>query len=54
MQPAHFADGGVFDQIYKPSNDGHAMLGRAAPAWKRPSMMPGFGLTLGFTLFYLA
>lgn len=22
--------------------------------WKRPSVLPGFGLTLGFTLFYLA
>jgi sulfate transport system permease protein len=29
------------------------MRGRAAPAWKRPSIIPGFGLTLGFTLTYL-
>jgi sulfate transport system permease protein len=29
------------------------MQSRAAPAWKRPSVIPGFGLTLGFTLTYL-
>src|SRR5581483_4079834 len=29
------------------------MPSRAAPAWKRPSVIPGFGLTLGFTLSYL-
>ena len=29
------------------------MQSRAAPAWKRPSIIPGFGLTLGFTLTYL-
>ncbi|MBV5325510.1 MAG: sulfate ABC transporter permease subunit CysT, partial [Rhodospirillaceae bacterium] len=22
--------------------------------WKRPSVLPGFGLTLGYTLFYLS
>src|SRR4029078_3167035 len=29
------------------------MASRAAPAWKRPSVIPGFGITLGFTLTYL-
>ncbi len=29
------------------------MQSRAAPGWKRPSIIPGFGLTLGFTLSYL-
>jgi len=29
------------------------MTSGAAPAWKRPSVIPGFGITLGFTLTYL-
>jgi sulfate transport system permease protein len=29
-------------------------LASNAIAWRRPSVMPGFGLTLGYTLFYLS
>ena len=45
-QKAHFADGGTFDQIYRP--------GAVADATHvRRSVLPGFRLTMGFTLFYL-
>ena len=51
-QATHFADGGIFDQIYAPvareRRDGRA---RALAAAR--SVLPGFGLTLGFTLLYL-
>jgi hypothetical protein len=45
-QPAHFADGGIFDQIYKP---GHELKMAQADgfAFKRPSVIPGFGAALG-------
>ena len=51
----HFADGGMFDQIYKPEQ---AVTMAAALALRsastQPSVLPGFGLTLGFTLIYLS
>ena len=53
----HFADGGVFDQIYKPRKliDGDASAAIAAERMAPSrSVLPGFGLTLGFTLTYLS
>ena len=54
-QKTHFADGGVFDQIYQAEVNGSAR--RVARRMRRRlsrrgSVLPGFGLTLGFTLFY--
>ena len=53
-QATHFADGGIFDQIYKPEQLTH---GRAPSPVRtgsaQPSVIPGFGLALGFTLTYL-
>ena len=56
-QPKYFADGGIFDQIYKPQR--RTERSRAWPAhraWRsaKPSVIPGFGLALGFTLTYLS
>ena len=48
-RPKHFADGGVFDQIYRPGTDMatcRAFRAGCAPA----HVLPGFGLALGFTL----
>ena len=72
-QQTHFADGGVFDQIYGSrtvTDEGRlrwsgadasgeravavAGLGAAAQRLRGGSVLPGFGLTLGFTLTYLA
>ena len=39
-QKAHFADGGTFDQIYRPGT-------------MKKTVLPGFRLTMGFTIFYL-
>ena len=53
-QATHFADGGVFDQIYQPGKSlTRWHRGRIRAAWRQPSILPGFGLTLGFTLAYL-
>ncbi len=30
------------------------MSATAIAAWRRPSVIPGFGITLGFTLTYLS
>ena len=57
-QPKHFADGGIFDQIYQPQVDATEretrMAGARGLALKKPSVIPGFGLALGFTLTYLS
>jgi hypothetical protein len=54
-QPKHFAEGGIFDQIYQPSRRIELTHGRKLrPRLKRPSAIPGFGLALGFTLTYLS
>ena len=50
-QKTHFADGGTFDQIYKPGGDGSEHVANA-PA-HGDACCPGFRLTMGFTLFYL-
>ena len=58
VQPDHFADGGIFDQIYKPAqsdpDQSHDAASRGRSRFKKPSVIPGFGLTLGFTLTYLS
>ena len=52
-QSRHFADGGVFDQIYaRPHAEGQSAVTRRCASSSRASL-PGFGLTLGFTLTYL-
>ena len=58
-QAEHFADGGQFDQIYQAVGQaGGAMSDAALSGWlprvRKPSAMPGFGLTLGFTVSYLS
>ena len=65
-QPKHFGDGGIFDQIYTPLSS--AVAGPSGgdcqqppcstprdAGWSfvKPSVIPGFGLTFGYTLFYL-
>ena len=45
-QKTHFADGGVFDQIYQAVEVGHPWPSRSGS----DSVLPGFGLTMGFTL----
>ena len=49
-QTSHFADGGVFDEIYQPSRIGHPM----AIALRQRSVLPGFGLAMGLTVLYLS
>ena len=71
-QAEHFADGGIFDQIYAPSNaclTHHTAASRlqnfaherdrAAHRARRSKrrarrVIPGFGLTLGFSVAYLS
>ena len=57
-QPKHFDDGGIFDQVYKPSAQIDElrvpMALNAGLGLRRPSAIPGFGLALGFTLTYLS
>ena len=55
VQPTHFADGGIFDQIYQAGQlSSHTWQGQRVLAFRKPSVIPGFGLTLGFTLTYLS
>src|SRR5690606_22852798 len=54
VQKAHFGDGGIFDQIYVPGRC--TMFSAAAIPAMRSSpfrVIPGFNITLGFTLVYL-
>ena len=57
-QPKHFGDGGIFDQIYKPmpsSPAGAAPCSSPRTGWQfaKPSVIPGFGITLGLSVTYL-
>ena len=49
-QKTHFADGGTFDQIYRPGAESRLDVTRQKTS---VTVLPGFRLTLGFTLFYL-
>ena len=57
-QAEHFADGGMFDQIYKPGGSAATMSLATAHAatfrFRQPSALPGFGLTFGFAVTYLS
>ena len=59
VQPKHFDDGGIFDQIYSPPSKrtcpspGATFPNAPSHVFKKPSVIPGFGLALGFTLTYL-
>ena len=56
-QKTHFADGGIFDQIYQPGMSAGEPRGAArmaAATRDAAASCPGFGLTLGFTLTYLS
>jgi hypothetical protein len=53
----HFGDGGVFDRSIGLAADRaeiHEPPSRPGMAVSEPSIIPGFGLTFGFTIFYLA
>ena len=53
-QKTHFADGGTFDQIYKPGGEVTHRVRMCGPHDRRAApVLPGFRLTLGFTIFYL-
>ena len=46
-QEKHFNDGGVFDQIYKNKGD-------EVKEDEEKRVLPGFGLSLGFTMLYMS
>ena len=56
-QRTHFADGGIFDQIYKATGAASGPRGWRVAVLRldarRERVLPGFGLTLGITLVYL-
>ncbi len=43
----HFADGALFDRIYGGGS-------KPQMSFRQPSILPGFGLTLGFSTFFLS
>ena len=51
VQPEHFGDGGVFDQIYTAEVDRNDAAPRPSAT---PSALPGFGLAFGITMTMLS